>query len=74
MRATSWAWPDRAPQDWTSPGTDGFGLSDSRAVTRRHFGVDAESVTVAALTALTHRGEVKAGTVRLEAERHGVRF
>ncbi|MFI9156250.1 hypothetical protein [Kitasatospora aureofaciens] len=74
MRATSWAWPDRAPQDWTSPNTDGFGLSDSRAATRRHFGVGAESVTVAALTALARRGEGKAETVRLAAERHGVRF
>ncbi|WP_405000612.1 hypothetical protein [Kitasatospora cathayae] len=61
-------------QDWTSLGTDGFGLSASRAATRWHFGVDAESVTVAALTALAGRGEVKAETVRMAAERHGVRF
>ncbi|MFJ9691105.1 pyruvate dehydrogenase (acetyl-transferring), homodimeric type [Kitasatospora sp. NPDC101183] len=61
-------------QDWTSLGTDGFGLSDSRAAARRHFGVDAESVAVAALAALARRGEVKAETVREAAQRYGVRF
>ncbi|WP_371520306.1 pyruvate dehydrogenase (acetyl-transferring), homodimeric type [Kitasatospora sp. NBC_01300] len=61
-------------QDWTSLGTDGFGLSDSRDAARRHFGVDAQSITVAALAALARRGEVKAETVRQAAERYGVRF
>jgi pyruvate dehydrogenase E1 component len=32
-------------------GTDGFGLSDTRQVLRRHFEVDAESIVVAALSA-----------------------
>ena len=32
------------PGDYTTLGTDGFGLSDTRPATRRHFGVDAENV------------------------------
>ncbi len=33
-------------------GTDGFGMSDTRARLRRHFGVDAESIAAAARKAL----------------------
>ncbi len=47
------------PGDYTSLGTDGFGKSDTRGALRRHFHVDAESVTVAVLTELARRGEVK---------------
>ncbi|MDT0379645.1 pyruvate dehydrogenase (acetyl-transferring), homodimeric type [Streptomyces sp. DSM 42041] len=59
-------------QDWCSLGTDGFGLSDTREATRRHFGVDAESVVVAALSRLARRGEVKQETVRQAAEKYGL--
>ncbi|QKW49497.1 pyruvate dehydrogenase (acetyl-transferring), homodimeric type [Streptomyces buecherae] len=59
-------------QDWTSIGTDGFGLSDTREAVRRHFGVDPQSVTVAALAALAKRGEVKTETVREAVERYGL--
>ena len=45
-------------QDWMSLGTDGFGLSDTRAALRRHFKVDAQSVVIAVLTLLARRGEV----------------
>ena len=41
-----------------SLGTDGFGLSDTRAALRRHFKVDAQSVVIAVLTLLARRGEV----------------
>jgi pyruvate dehydrogenase E1 component len=54
------------PNDWTSLGTDGFGLSDTRGALRRHFHVDAESIVVAALRQLARRGEVPA-TVPAEA-------
>jgi len=47
------------PGDYTSLGTDGFGHSDTRGALRRHFNVDAESITVAALQQLAARGEVK---------------
>ncbi|MGW0218913.1 pyruvate dehydrogenase (acetyl-transferring), homodimeric type, partial [Micromonospora chokoriensis] len=35
------------PGDYTSLGTDGFGMSDTRHALRRHFHVDAESIVVA---------------------------
>jgi pyruvate dehydrogenase E1 component len=54
------------PGDWTSLGTDGFGLSDTRAALRRHFHVDAESIVVATLRLLAARGEVP-GAVPAEA-------
>jgi pyruvate dehydrogenase E1 component len=47
------------PNDWTSLGTDGYGRSDTRPALRRFFAVDAESITLAALTELARRGEVK---------------
>ncbi|WKX69910.1 pyruvate dehydrogenase (acetyl-transferring), homodimeric type [Streptomyces sp. XD-27] len=59
-------------QDWTSLGTDGFGLSDTRDAARRHFGVDAESITVAALAALAKRGEVEPAMVAKARERYGL--
>ena len=51
-------------QDWTSLGTDGFGLSDTRPALRRHFGVDAQSIVVAALAQLARRGDVAWDVVR----------
>ena len=40
------------PGDYTSLGTDGFGMSDTRHALRRHFHVDAENIAVAALRRL----------------------
>ncbi|KIZ18151.1 pyruvate dehydrogenase (acetyl-transferring), homodimeric type [Streptomyces natalensis] len=59
-------------QDWTSIGTDGFGLSDTREAARRHFGVDAQSVVVQTLAALARRGEVKPETVKEARQRYGL--
>jgi pyruvate dehydrogenase E1 component len=47
-------------------GTDGFGFSDTRPAARRKFLVDAESITVGALSILAKRGEVDSAKV-LEA-------
>jgi pyruvate dehydrogenase E1 component len=47
-----------APHGMKSLGTDGFGLSDTRPATRRHFAVDAESITAAALSTLAAEGEL----------------
>jgi pyruvate dehydrogenase E1 component len=58
------------PGDWTSLGTDGFGLSDTRHALRRHFHVDAESVTVAALRQLARRGEVPASVAADAARKY----
>jgi pyruvate dehydrogenase E1 component len=51
-------------QEWMSLGTDGFGLSDTRAALRRHFRVDAQSIVIAVLTLLARRGEVAWDVVR----------
>jgi pyruvate dehydrogenase E1 component len=56
------------PTDYTSLGTDGFGTSDTRGALRRHFHVDAESITVAVLTELAGRGEVKQEAVQLAVD------
>ncbi|WP_329131027.1 pyruvate dehydrogenase (acetyl-transferring), homodimeric type [Streptomyces sp. NBC_01476] len=59
-------------QDWTSVGTDGFGLSDTREAARRHFGVDPQSLVVQTLAALARRGDIKPETVKEAAERYGL--
>jgi len=50
------------PQGLTPLGTDGFGLSDTRAALRRHFEVDAEHIVVAALSQLARTGAIAPGT------------
>ncbi|MGC5032239.1 pyruvate dehydrogenase (acetyl-transferring), homodimeric type [Micromonospora sp. DT229] len=60
------------PGDWTSLGTDGFGLSDTRHALRRHFHVDAESVTVATLRQLALRGAVPAHVPAEAAKKYAI--
>ncbi|MFK0119554.1 pyruvate dehydrogenase (acetyl-transferring), homodimeric type [Streptomyces sp. NPDC090994] len=57
-------------QDYYSLGTDGFGLSDTRADVRRYFGVDAESIVVTALDRLARAGRLPAETVARARERY----
>ncbi|MUH46808.1 MAG: pyruvate dehydrogenase (acetyl-transferring), homodimeric type, partial [Actinobacteria bacterium] len=57
MRAVQDQISEWVPEDFVSLGTDGWGLSDTRGALRRHFLVDAESITVQALTVLAKRGE-----------------
>ncbi|MET7762121.1 pyruvate dehydrogenase (acetyl-transferring), homodimeric type [Streptomyces sp. NPDC005393] len=59
-------------QGWSSLGTDGFGLSDTREAARRHFGVDAPAIVVAALTRLAQRGGVKRTAPQEAAKRYGI--
>ncbi|GHH34395.1 pyruvate dehydrogenase (acetyl-transferring), homodimeric type [Streptomyces candidus] len=59
-------------QDYTSLGTDGFGISDTREAARRHFGVDAQSVVVATLARLAKQGSVPASAVKEARERYGL--
>jgi pyruvate dehydrogenase E1 component len=40
---------------WSSLGTDGFGLSDTRSALRRHFHVDAPSIVVRVLQSLARQ-------------------
>jgi pyruvate dehydrogenase E1 component len=60
------------PDDFFPLGTDGFGLSDTRPATRRHFAVDAEAITVQALAALAERGEVERSAVIEAAHKYRI--
>jgi pyruvate dehydrogenase E1 component len=60
------------PGDYTSLGTDGFGLSDTRHALRRHFHVDAESVAVTTLRQLAARGDVPAGAPVEAARKYAI--
>jgi len=51
------------PATMTVLGTDGMGRSDSREALRRHFGVDAASVVIAALYRLHQDGKLPAKIV-----------
>ncbi len=53
-------------------GTDGFGRSETRSALRRHFEVDAECVTVAALAQLARRGDVKPQAVAEAIKTFGI--
>ena len=44
--------------DYTVLGTDGFGRSDTRETLRRHFEIDSEHITLAAISALVRSGEI----------------
>ncbi|MGP4012076.1 pyruvate dehydrogenase (acetyl-transferring), homodimeric type [Streptomyces sp. 4N124] len=67
--------PDQISQwvghDYSSLGTDGFGLSDTRDAVRRYFRVDTESIVVAALDRLAGVGAVHAETVAQAREWYG---
>ena len=60
------------PQDLVALGTDGFGRSDTREALRRHFEVDAESIAVAALHALSKQGVIGRDQVENAIEDLGV--
>ncbi|MDO4909710.1 MAG: pyruvate dehydrogenase (acetyl-transferring), homodimeric type [Corynebacterium sp.] len=57
------------PGDYTTLGADGFGFSDTRPAARRFFNIDAESVTVAALSALAHQGKIDISVAQDAAEK-----
>jgi pyruvate dehydrogenase E1 component len=60
------------PSDYTSLGTDGFGMSDTRHALRRHFNVDAESIVVATLSQLARRGEVPVSAAADAATKYAI--
>ena len=60
------------PDDLFAMGTDGFGRSDSRQALRRHFEVDAESIAVGTLYALSKQGKVKRETVQKAIDELGI--
>ena len=53
-------------------GTDGMGRSETREALRRHFEVDAECITVAALYQLHKRGEIDAKAVAAAVKSLGI--
>jgi len=53
-------------------GTDGFGRSEDRASLRRHFEVDAEHITVAALYQLSKQGALDAKAVEAAVQELGL--
>jgi pyruvate dehydrogenase E1 component len=58
------------PGTFTSLGTDGYGLSDTRGALRRHFKVDAASITVKVLGELAKHGDLKPETMREAIDRY----
>ena len=54
--------------DWSSLGTDGFGMSDTRSALRRHFAVDPPSIVLRALEGLVGHAAVDPALLR-EARR-----
>jgi pyruvate dehydrogenase E1 component len=57
---------------WSSLGTDGFGLADTRAAARRYFLVDAESIVVATLQSLARDGSYEGGAAAEAFERYSL--
>jgi len=60
------------PNDYTSLGTDGFGMSDTRHALRRHFHVDAESIVVRTLASLADWGQLDRSVVKQAVEKYQV--
>ncbi len=58
------------PGDWSSLGTDGFGLSDTRAALRRHFRVDAPSIALRVVERLEHQRLIDPVTARAVARHY----
>jgi pyruvate dehydrogenase E1 component len=58
------------PGDVASLGTDGWGLSDTRAALRRHFRIDPWCIAARTLAELARRGEVKRETAREAIDRY----
>ena len=62
------------PGDWSSLGTDGFGLSDTRAALRRHFGVDAPSIALRVVERLARQRLIDPVMARAVARRYRHEF
>ncbi|MFM1818600.1 MAG: hypothetical protein RIS61_198 [Actinomycetota bacterium] len=70
MRAVQDGIREWVPQNFTSLGTDGWGMSDTRGALRRHFLVDAQSIVVATLSMLAKEGKIDAARVSEAVERY----
>ncbi|CAM2972137.1 pyruvate dehydrogenase (acetyl-transferring), homodimeric type [Skermania piniformis] len=78
VAASDWlrAVPDQIrqwiPGRYVTLGTDGFGFSDTRPAARRVFNVDAQSIAVAALSALGADGTIEPGIAAEAARRYKI--
>ncbi len=72
MRAVQDQIREWVPGDFISLGTDGWGMSDTRGALRRHFLVDAESITVQTLSMLAKRGEVETSLVQAAIDKYNL--
>jgi pyruvate dehydrogenase E1 component len=61
-----------APQPFIPMGTDGYGRSDTRGALRRHFEVDAASVTVAVLDGLAQQERIPRHVVGAALEQYEI--
>jgi len=61
-----------APNGFFALGTDGMGRSESRSALRRHFEVDAECITIAALHQLQKQGNYDAKKVAAAVKKLGI--
>lgn len=57
---------------YTSLGTDGFGMSDTRDALRRHFEIDAESIVLCTLYQLARLGQIKPAVVKKAKQELGL--
>jgi pyruvate dehydrogenase E1 component len=64
MRAVPDQIAQYVPGDFSSLGTDGWGLSDTRGALRRHFLVDAPSIVTQVLSRLALAGQVHSDAPR----------
>jgi pyruvate dehydrogenase E1 component len=55
-----------------SLGTDGWGMSDTRGALRRHFLVDAQSITVQTLAMLAKQGKIEGSKVNEALARYNL--
>lgn len=60
------------PGRLVSLGSEGYGMSDTREALRRHFEIDAECVTLAALDALRQEGKLSASEVNAAIGKLGI--
>jgi pyruvate dehydrogenase E1 component len=70
MRAVQDQIREWVPGDFVSLGTDGWGMSDTRGALRRHFLVDAESITVQTLARLANAGQFDGSRLREAIDRY----
>jgi len=72
MRAVQDGIREWVPQEFISLGTDGWGMSDTRGALRRHFLVDAQSITVQTLAMLAKQGKIENSKVQDALSRYNL--